>query len=157
MGVMTFKLGTQGAPTDISTRLSSFSLKVNQSLDLANGYAPGSGLYRSRMWVGDRQVSLDATVLLDAANSDLLDRWNANTITEVQLYLDGDIISNAYRHACHIILPAVRMTAIPIKANGNLYEYGVSITKADVYKGAGGTPDEPLQITVISTDIAWIN
>src|SRR5579885_84942 len=42
MGVMTFKLGTQGAPTDLSVRLLDFTLKVTQNLDAANGYAPGS-------------------------------------------------------------------------------------------------------------------
>jgi hypothetical protein len=158
MGGMTFKLGPQGAALDLSSRLADFQVKVSQQLDANNGYVPGGGIYRKRMWVGARQPSFDATVFVDSAQSDIMDDWANGGLLEVSFTLSGDVILNGQPevHSCAIKFPAARLTAVPISASGDLLVYRISATPQDVYKDAGGTPNEPLQITVVNTEPSYL-
>ena len=158
MGGMSFKLGAQGAAVDLSARLAEFQVKVSQQLDANNGYVPGGGIYRKRMWVGARQPSFDATVYVDSAQSDIIDAWTNAGLLEVSFTLTGDLILNGQpeAHSCAIKFPAVRLTASPISASGNLLVYRISAAPQDVYKDAGGTPNEPLQITVVNTEPSYL-
>ncbi len=158
MGGMVFKLGAQGAPTDLSPRLIEFSVKVTQNLDLDNGYHPGSGLFRDRMWMGARRATFDATVFVDAGSTDIFDEWLAAGPLEASFHFIGDAILNGQpeTHDCEIKFPAVRLTAIPISAQNDLLVYSISAGENDVYKDAGGTPNEPLQITVTNTVPAYL-
>ena len=158
MGGLVFKLGPQGAPVDLSSRLIDFSVKVTQNLDVQNSYSPGSGLYASRMWIGARRATFDANLFLDTANSDLLDDFTAANLLEVSFKFTGDkILANQPEtHDCEIKFPAVRITALPIASQGDLLAYKLTAAETDVYKDAGGTPNEPLQITVTNTVSSYL-
>ena len=153
MGNLSFHLGPQGAPLDLSERLSDFTVKVTQNLDLQNAYRPGGGIYASRMWVGARRATFDATIYIDSSNTDLVDDFVNGSLLEVSFKFTGDTIlaGQPETHDCEIKFPAVRITAIPIAAQTDMLAYKISAGETDVYKDAGGTPNEPLQITVTTT------
>ena len=143
---------------DLSARLADFQVKVSQQLDANNGYVPGGGIYRKRMWVGARQPGFDATVYVDSAQTDIIDDWTSAGLLEVSFTLTGDLILNGQpeAHSCAIKFPAARLSAAPISASGDLLVYRISATPQDVYKDAGGTPNEPLQITVVNTEPSYL-
>jgi tail tube protein len=157
-GGLVFKLGPQGAPVDLSSRLLDFTVKVTQNLDLQNAYSPGGGLYASRMWAGARRATFDAQLHLDSANTDLLDDFINASLLEVSFKFSGDLIlaGQPEKHDCEIKFPAVRISALPVSAQGDLLVYRISAGDTDVYKDAGGTPNEPLQITVTNTVPAYL-
>lgn len=150
LGGLLFKIGPQGAAVNIAERLLEFSVSVTQNTDADGGYHPGSGLYRNRLWFGNRRAAFSATVFVDSANTDLYDNWLNETIREVSVEFVGDLITAGQpeTHGGVILFPALRLTAAQIgEANGMLI-YRISAAEDDVYKGAGGNPDEPVQITV---------
>jgi len=69
-------------------------VRVSQQLDAAGGYVPGGGIYRKRMWVGARQAGFDATIYVDAGNTDIIDDWTSGALLEVSFGLTGDVILN---------------------------------------------------------------
>jgi len=153
MGGLTFKLGTPGAPATLSERLLDFSVRVTQNLDVQNSYRPGGGLYASRMWVGARRATFDAQIYIDSANTDLMDYFMNGDLLEVSFKFTGDTIlaGQPEAHDCEIKFPAARITAIPIATQSDMLTYRISAGETDVYRDAGGTPNEPLQITVTNT------
>ncbi len=158
MGGLTFKLGTQGAPVDLSQRLLDFTVKVTQNLDVSNSYIPGGGLYASRMWAGVRRATFDAQLYLDSASTDLLDDFINASLLEVSFKFSGDTILGGQpeKHDCEIKFPAVRINALPVSTQGDLLVYRITAGETDVYKDAGGTPNEPFQITVTNTVPAYL-
>lgn len=158
MGGLSFLIGPQGAPLDLSQRLLDFTVRVTQNLDFENAYTPGGGLYASRMWAGTRRATFEAQIFLDSASADLLDDFVSGTLLEATFKLTGDRILNGQpeMHDCQIKFPAIRITALPIATNGDLLIYRLSAGESDVYKDAGGTPNEPLQITVTNTVPAYL-
>ncbi len=150
LGGLVFKLGAQGAAVNITERLIEFSVSVAQNTDADNGYHPGSGLYRNRLWFGNRRASFSATVFVDSASTDLYDNWLNENIREVSFEFIGDLITSGQpeTHGGVILFPAVRLTAAQIGESNGMLIYRISAGEEDVYKGAGGSPDEPIQITV---------
>ena len=110
------------------------------------------------MWIGARRATFDANLFLDTANSDLLDDFTAANLLEVSFKFTGDkILANQPEtHDCEIKFPAVRITALPIASQGDLLAYKLTAAETDVYKDAGGTPNEPLQITVTNTVSSYL-
>lgn len=158
MGGLAFKLGPQGAPLDLSQRLLNFTVKATQNLDVQNAHTPGGGVYASRMWAGTRRATFDAEIFLDAASTDLIDDFVSASLLEVSFKFTGDRILQGQpeMHDCEIKFPAVRITALPISSQGDLLVYKISAGESDVYKDAGGTPNEPLQITVTNTTPGYL-
>lgn len=149
-----FKVGTQGVAgalggTDITERLDDWSLTVSQNLDEKNGYRPGGGIYRTRMWYGERKVSAKFTIWVDASNSDMHDLLLSQTIQEVSLTLVGDTVS-AMVHNMIALFPAVRLSAVKIGQNSKDDKicYMVTIADTDIYKDSAGTVNEAFQLTV---------
>ena len=157
-GGLTFQLGPIGAPVDISTRLQDFQVKVTQNLDVNNGYVPGGGIYRKRIWVGARNATFDATVYIDSNSTDIIDDWVNATLLEAHFNFDGDYITAGQpeKHSCHILFPAVRITAFPIGTTGDMLNYKISVTNTEVYKDVGATPNVPMQMTVINTEPSFL-
>ena len=159
MGGLAFLIGPQGAPLDLSQRLLDFTVRVTQNIDVQNAYTPGGGVYATRMWAGARRATFEAQILVDSSSTDLLDDFANGALLEVSFKFTGDRILNGQpeMHDCQIKFPSVRITALPIAAaNGDLLVYKVSAGETDVYKDAGGTPNEPLQITVTNTVASYL-
>ena len=158
MGNLTFRLGPQGAPLDLSQRLLDFTVRVTQNLDIENSYQPGGGIYASRMWAGVRRATFEAQVYIDSGSTDLIDDFVNGSLLEAAFKFTGDRILNGQPelHDCEIKFPALRITAIPMSIQGDLLIYKVSAGENDVFKDAGGTPNEPLQITVTNTAQSYL-
>lgn len=140
-----FKLGTQGATTDLTDRLYDWSISVSQNLDAANGYRPGGGIYRTRMWFGKRAVTLQAKLWVDTASTDIHDLLLAQTVQELSLELIGDTLGTGSTHGVIALFPAIRVETEKIGVQGENICYQITAT---IYKDAGGTPNEPFQLTV---------
>lgn len=84
-----------------------------------------------RMAQGMREVTLSLT--LDFTDDAEYDRFEAGAAFEVQLHLEGGIITGAIKHTLHITIPNVRWTkvGVPLSA-GDYLEQSVeaTITKA---------------------------
>jgi len=83
------------------------------------------------MALGMREVTLALT--LDFTDDAEYDRFNAGATFEVQLHLEGEVITGAVKHTLSITIPEVRWTkvGVPLSA-GDYLEQSVeaTITKA---------------------------
>lgn len=84
--------GAQGGPADISSQIVPGSVKFSFTWnpDDSNSRAPGAGLYRSRLWVGQNPaINLQFQRYVDDAASTPNDDWLAGTVQEVQVNVPG--------------------------------------------------------------------
>jgi hypothetical protein len=123
--------GTQGAPTDISAQIVPGSVKFSftWSPDDGNSRSPGSGLYRSRSWVGQPALSMDFQRYVDDAASTPNDDWLAGTIQEVKLSIAGaQIGAGPETHLLEVRGLAVCPEVIKLGQAGDktVYQYTIS-------------------------------
>jgi len=155
MGGMVFTLGPQTAAVDLSERLVNFRCEFDPDLDGPNGYHPGSGLYRGRIWIGsNRRASFSAGVWLKEDSADILDYWDDETLLEAKFKITGPPITGPYFHDVEIFYPSVRLDEVPIGARDGKMIHELSVSE-NLYKDAGAGVNEPVQITVINTEAAY--
>ena len=127
---LVFKYGTQGAPTDISSQIVDGSVKLTFSwgFDDANSRAPSGGLYRSRAWLTNPQISLTFTRFVDATSSQPNDDFFADTIQECRFSVQGPNIAAAQFHSIDVRLLAVVPTVVKLGQAGDktIYQYTIS-------------------------------
>lgn len=128
---MTFSLGTQGAPTDITTEIVRGSVRFGFSwtLDEEHSRAPGGGLYRSRMWVGVPQPTLSFARFVDDTASTPFDDWLAGTVREIKVKVTGAQIGTGPEvHDLEIRGLALRPEGVPLGQSGDktIYQYSVA-------------------------------
>jgi hypothetical protein len=128
---MSFKYGTQGAPTDISNEivLGSVKFMFTWNMDDGNSRAPGGGLYRSRAWLGQPDITLEFQRFVDDAASTPNDDWLADTIREVLITVNGAQIGvGPETHQVIIRGLAVIPTVVKLGQSGNksVYQYTFS-------------------------------
>lgn len=128
---MVFKYGTQLAPTDISSQivLGSVKLSFTWNMDDKNSRAPGGGLYRSRAWIEQPDITLTFQRFVDDASSGPNDDWMADTIQEVLITVPGGVIGpGPEKHQIDIRGLAVVPTTVKLGQAGNksVYEYTIS-------------------------------
>jgi hypothetical protein len=128
---MVFKYGTQAAPTDISSEIVLGSVKFDftWNMDDANSRAPGGGLYRSRAWVGQPDITLTFQRFVDDAASTPDDDWLADTIREVLITVPGSVIgAGPEKHQLDLRGLAVVPTIVKLGQAGNksVYQYTFS-------------------------------
>ncbi len=146
-------LGPQGAPASLKDRVLDWRLNVSQNLEADQGYHPGSGKFRGRIWYGARRVSA-ALTFFTKQTDDLLTLFLNDTVRELKIILTGDPIGpGPETHKAVIKLPAVRLTALEDALEGHHIVYRVEIGEAGVLKGAGA---EPLEITVTNTEPSFL-
>jgi len=158
-----FKIGVQGSGgalggTDITTRLDDWSFTVSCSLDEKNGYQPGGGIYRTRMWFGERKVSAKFTVWVDNSQSDMFDALLAQTEQEISLTLTGDTVGGI-THSMQALWPATRFTAVKIAQNqkDDKVCYMITINDADIYLDGTGTVNQAFQLTFVNDITAYLS
>lgn len=144
-------LGKVASPEDISTRVRSWSVVINNDPKEARGYFPGSGLYRGRLEIGARSVVPALVVDLDA-NSVLLDDFLLNTELALAITCEGDLTeadSCTAKHTVKFEFPNLLYSAMPIDEADGVYTYGVTFSEEGVLYKTTSTP--PLfQATVIN-------
>ena len=139
---VTFQVGPTGSEVDVSSRLKSFSLEVNNNPLEDDGYFPGSGLYRGRLEYGKRRdVELAFRLLVaDAVERNHLEAGNylKAIITAV-----GAAIEGTYKHTLTITVPRLAYRALPMGFEDGMAVYDI---EANVFHDA--TSGYPLDITV---------
>jgi hypothetical protein len=151
---MQFKYGTQAAPTDISSQivLGSVKLTFSWNMDDKNSRAPGGGLYRSRAWLDQPDITLTFQRWVDDALSTPNDDWLADTIQEVNITVAGALIASTYYHQINIRGLAVIPTVVKLGQVGNksIYEYTIN---PDHWLKQGA--NDVLVITVQNTETSY--
>ncbi len=143
-------VGPQGAPVDISERILDWSFTVNQQLKADLGYHPGSGLYRARIWLGQRRVSLSIRAFIDDT-SDLLDLFLQDTLREVTI--DNTIDANNRFTAK---FPGVRFNDYGTVVEDGMLVHNLGSGDDGIFKDVGGTPNEPIELTVINDEATYL-
>jgi len=157
MGGMVFTLGAQAAAVDLSDRLVSFRCEADQDLDAPNGYHPGSGLYRGRIWIGSaRKATWNAQVWLKEDSADILDYWDDETVLEAKFKVTGPVITGTYNHDVEIFYPALRLSEVPIGSRDGKMIHEISVSENDVYKDSTAGVTEPFRIIVTNTESAYL-
>jgi hypothetical protein len=128
---MSFLYGPQGAPVDISSQivLGSVKFTFTWNMDDANSRAPGGGLYRSRAWVTQPDITLTFNRFVDDALSTPDDDWLADTIQEVNITVAGPTLGvGPEKHQINIRGLAVVPTIVKLGQSGNksVYQYTFS-------------------------------
>lgn len=144
-----FKYGTQGAPATITERLIDWQVNISQGLDIQNSKRPGSGLYGSLMWMGTRRATFSATVFCDTASTDVYDAWLADTIRECSI----KVVNGT--HYAEFLFPGCKPDVEKVTVDGKL-AYRIEGSAESVLSGAGGTPDEAIQIVVVNDVTAYL-
>ena len=141
-GSTLIKLGPQGAPVDISERVVDWSFTVDAQLKAEMGRHPGGGAFLKRIWYGNWKFKLDLRVLFDAT-SDMFDLYTANTKQECQIVNQFDA-----QHEVTTKFPALIFTGYEPSSEGGVRVHNLSTGDDGVMLDAGGTPNEPIEITV---------
>jgi len=124
---------------DISTRIRSWQVAINNNPREARGYFPGSGLYRGRMEIGSRSI-LPSFVLDVAADDDLLADFLAGTEVALDLRCDGDFTEGTtYKHYLRIRIPSAKYRALPIEESDGIFTYAVTFDEESVIYDANDT------------------
>jgi hypothetical protein len=126
---LVFKYGTQGAPTDISSQIVDGSVKLTFTwgFDDANSRAPSGGLYRSRAWLTNPQISLTFNRFVDVASSQPNDDFFSDLIQEVNFSVAGPAIGATQFHSFGVRLLAVVPTVVKLGQSGDksIYQYTI--------------------------------
>ena len=148
-GDVTVKLGAQGGAVDISERVLDWSFTVSQNLKEALGYSPGSGLYRNKIWYGKRTTRANIRVFWDAT-SDMLDLFLGNTLRELEF-----ILGTAGTDQLNALFPAIRFNEHETSVEDGFLVNNLSSGDDGVFKDSGGTPNEPVQITLVNDQATY--
>jgi hypothetical protein len=146
-----------GSLTDISERLDAWSMRFNKSLALEQGYYPGSGLYRKRLWFLRRTFSLEFGIYANRANRDLIDDMVNRTRKEIKITIDTGVLAGTSPAATHKFVaryPDVRIGEAPLQFNPEGAMYGVRVAEDQIYLD----PDEtsPVTVTIDNTTPAYL-
>lgn len=145
-----------GALVDISERLDEWSLRFNKVLALDQGYYPGSGYYRKRLWFLRRTFSIELALFADRASRDLIDDMVDQTRKEVQITIDSGILAGAApstsNHKFIARYPDVRITESPLNFRPEGAAYQVRVAEDQVFLDADDA-DSPCTVT-LDNDIA---
>lgn len=138
------------ASENITTRVRSWSVTINNNPREARGYFPSSGLYRGRLEVGNRSI-VPALVVDLQADSDLLDDFLSNQVMALTLTCEGALSQVAPCTDNHLIkfeFPRLYYSALPIDEADGVYTYSVTFDEESVLYAVGDTPAPLVQISV---------
>lgn len=152
-GNAVIKLGD--ASENISTRVRSWSVAINNDPEEARGYFPSSGLYRGRLEIGNRSA-VPAMVVDLSADSDLLDDFLLNTEMALEILCEGDISEGAVKHSIKFEFPDLLYSAMPIDEADGVYTYGVTFNEEGVLYKTGASPAPLLQVTVVNKIASYL-
>jgi hypothetical protein len=144
-----FKLeyGTRGGSlTDISERVDTWSLRFNKVLALDQGYYPGSGYYRKRLWFLRRTFSIELALYADRASADLVTDLINQTREEIQITLQNGL------HKLVLRYPDVRITESPVQFREEGAVYPVRVAEDQVFYDSEDA-DSPCTAT-LDNDVA---
>ncbi len=144
------EIGISGAEVDVSSRLRQWTLRVDNGLQLQDGYYPNSGLYRGRCLFGRRKASLSLTLDLDAGSTEL-DYLENNQELKAILTAEGETISGSYKHKLVITIPKLRYRTALIAEEGHKLVY-----RLDCNLFYDSSLSGPLELKVTNTQSSYL-
>jgi hypothetical protein len=127
----TFKIGTQGAPTTVTTVSLSGQITVSQNPN-AMEMPGGSGLI-TQMYIGKQGVAGNLKLVFSAA---YLAFWEADTECELEIVLTGDIIptKTPYLHTVTINIKHLKLSGADLTQEGDLVAVQLNFDADTVFK-----------------------
>jgi tail tube protein len=150
------KLGPSGAAVDISSRVVEWGVAVEANPDEAGGRFPSSGLYVGRWWYGAKRTAVpELTLLVNQADTDILDLFRNDTAQELQINLAGAVITagqpEVYR--MNLLWPEVHFTAVEDTVVDGKVALRMSVGQDGVFQKSGS---EIFQVTVTNTTPSYL-
>jgi len=142
---------------DITTRVRSWSVALNNDPREARGYFPSSGLYRGRMEIGKRSIVPSLVVDL-AEDSDLYDDFLSHTELALDMYCEGDVVEEGkpYKHYLRIRFPNLYYSALPIESADDILTYGITFNEESVLYNAAATPNPVVTVEVQNGEQSYL-
>jgi len=124
-----------GGLTDFTERLSEWSISFHQELALDQGYYPGSGYYRGRLWFIRRFFTIDFALYASRANRDFIDDMLLRTLKEVKITIDSGVVPGTGTGTHKIVAryPSCRFSEAPMVFNPEGALYQVKVADDQVY------------------------
>jgi len=155
-GGATILLGPLGAPVDISSRVVEWSAAVAANPDEAAGRFPSSGPYLGRWWYGPKRTAVpELTLLINQADTDILDLFRNDTAQELRINLGGGVITagqpEIYR--MDLLWPEIHFTAVEDTVIDGKVALRMSVGQDGVFLKSGS---EVFQVTVTNTTASYL-
>ena len=114
----TINFGTQASPPAITAIVDQFQMTFSQNPNYRNepGNTAGQEDLLSRILIGDQTVSGSIRILLDATNRAY---FLNNTLCQLTVVFDGDVITGAFTHRVTINIPRLRIPSEAIDQEGD--------------------------------------
>lgn len=140
------KLGN--AAEDVTTRVRSWSVALQNNVKEGRGYFPSSGLYRGRLEIGARSIIPSLIVDMDATK-DFLTDFEANTEVALEIYCEGDYTEgSSYRHYLRFRFPNLQYRAVLLEEDDGMMTYSLSFDEETVLYTAGASPNPLVTVEV---------
>jgi hypothetical protein len=129
---LVFKYGPVGATVDISSQIVDGSVKLTfgYGFDDRNARAPSGGLFRSRAWLTEPEITLSFQRFVDTADSSPNDDYFANAIRECIFSVQGPQIAGdgTQFHSFQVDLKSFVPTVVKMGVAGDktVYQYTVA-------------------------------
>jgi hypothetical protein len=150
-----FKYGAQGAPTDISSQIVDGSVKLTftWNFDDGNSRAPSGGIYRSRAWLTQPDITLTFNRFVDDADSTPNDDFFAQTIRECRFSVAGPNLGGAVFHSLDVRLLAVIPSVVKLGQSGDKTVYQYTIGKDHMLKQGS---NDVIVVTCVNTETSFL-
>jgi hypothetical protein len=143
------------AEEDISTRIRSWSIALNNNPKESRGYFPGSGTYRGRMEIGARSIVPSLVLDLDETD-DILKDFLDGTQLALDILCEGATIGGSYKHYLRIRFPDLKYRATPIEESDGVFTYAVAFDEETVLYDENATPAPLVQVDVQNTQQTYL-
>ncbi len=146
-----------GALVEMQERLVEWSLRFNQELALDQGYYPGSGYYRGRLWFIRRSFSIDFSMYANRLNCDFIDYMLDRPLEEIKVTVDSGTVAGTGtgNHKMTFRYPSVRVTEAPMTFNPEGAVYPVRVAEDQVYYDSA-IAASPCTVVVDNTTAAYL-
>jgi len=92
------------------------------------------------------------------ASSDLLEDFLNNTVLALEIYCEGDEVSDGdYKHYLRIRFPRLMYSAVPIEENDGVFTYAITFDEASVLYNDGDTPNPIVTIEVQNETASYLS
>jgi hypothetical protein len=150
-----FKYGTQGSPTDISSQIVDGSVKLTftWNFDDKNSRAPSGGIYRSRAWLTEPDITLSFQRFVDDGDSTPNDDFYSAAVRECIFSVQGPLLGGTVYHSLQVDLKAVVPSTVKLGQSGDKTIYQYTISKDHMLKQGS---NDVIVVTCVNTQSSFL-
>lgn len=154
---LVFKYGPVGATVDISSQIVDGSVKLTFSygFDDKNSRAPSGGLYRSRAWLTEPEITLAFQRFVDSADSSPNDDFFSDAIRECIFSLQGPQIAGdgTQFNSIQVDLKSFVPTVVKLGQSGDKTVYQYTVAKDHFLKQGS---NDVIVVTAENTETSFL-